>query len=314
MTFHVRSDMKGEFPTLDYLWHANLRQRRTREAGASKGRTSAGRETFKSLIRTTCSFLLSPENYWPVKPEKRWRLLRRRIVSVPIALLSSAQLSSAQSRSLWPRSTHPRTLLALLSESGTVTKQENTAWEKSLRLHTALCCSPTSAGDPMSSFCLFFSANICYSSHQNAILSHIHRDRCSVRQIPRCRNPSNAVQTCSLSPTGLCVSLSPSLCSVRTHWTACRKQAQIREQTLGLELLGTQRNQRGPSVTRLSALASDEREKAIFLWHVCTRREECVCFLSLQAHAEAAYLRRAELTKGGAGSDHGLLGQLSLGA
>lgn len=96
MTFHVRSDIQEEFPTLDYLWHANLRQRRTREAGASKGRTSAGRETFKSLIRTTCSFLLSPENYWPVKPEKRWRLLRRRIVSVPIAPLSSAQLCSAQ--------------------------------------------------------------------------------------------------------------------------------------------------------------------------------------------------------------------------
>lgn len=97
MTFHVCSDMKEEFLTLDYLWHANLRQRRTREAGASKGRTSAGRETFKSLIRTTCSFLLSPENYWPVKPEKRRRTLWRKVFSAPIA-----PLSSAKSRSLWP--------------------------------------------------------------------------------------------------------------------------------------------------------------------------------------------------------------------
>lgn len=95
MTFHVCADMKEEFLTLDYLWHANLRQGKTRKAGASKGRTSAGRETFKSLIRTTCSFLLSTENYWPVK--KRRRMLRRKLVSVP-----NAPLSSAKSRSLCP--------------------------------------------------------------------------------------------------------------------------------------------------------------------------------------------------------------------
>lgn len=139
MMLHVHSDMKEEFLTLDYLWHANLRQRKTRKAGASKGRTSAGRETFKSLIRTTSSFLLSPENYWPVKPEKRRRTLRRKVVSVPIA-----PLSSAKSRSLCPHLHSPsaQTTTLIASESGKATKQENTPRKKRLCLHTALCCSP----------------------------------------------------------------------------------------------------------------------------------------------------------------------------
>lgn len=122
----------------------------------------------------------------------------------------------------------------------------------------------------------------------------------------------------ALSPSGVCVlqgrgvSFSPS--AVCGLWTARRKQAQIREQTPDPELLGTQRSQRGPSVTRLSALASDEGEESTFVWHVCTRQEHCASFFPLQAHAEAAYLRLAELTKGGAVSDHRLFGQLFLGA
>lgn len=196
MTFHVCSDIKEEFPTLDYLWHANLRQKRTCEAEASKGRTSAGRETFKSLIRTTCSFLLSLENYSPVKPEKWWRLLRRRIIPISIV-----QLSSAKSRSLWPRppshGTPSWTLIALLSESGTITKQENTPSENSLCLDTAPCCSPTSTGNPMKScdYIYFFSFNVCNESHRNAILPHIQNDHLSVCQILYCRNLGNAVQT-----------------------------------------------------------------------------------------------------------------------
>lgn len=136
------------------------------------------------------------------------------------------------------------------------------------------------------------------------------------------RNLNNAVQTRSLSPSSVCV------CVIGLDWIGgtlalqCEDSGQPAENGRRYKSRrrtqtckpAKQSNQRGPSVTRLSALASDEGEESTFVWHVCTRQEHCARFFSLQAHAEAAYLRLAELTKGGAVSDHRLLGQLFLGA